>query len=100
MSKLFAVTILAALGVATACVAAVIHFVVLIADNRLAWNEGLRAREHYLAVGHYYSQGFIIGFFLCFALSVTAIAVVALRSPELRVQRATLRGLGDPAADR
>ena len=60
------------------CVAALVGFVVTMVHNNLPWEPDQSVREHYLAVGRSYSQGFTVGFFLCFSLSVLAISVAAL----------------------
>ena len=56
-----------------ASLAAVVHFVLTVLHNRISWH--LEAREFYLAVGRSYTEGFAIGFFLCFSLAVAATAV-------------------------
>jgi hypothetical protein len=48
---------------------------VTIRNNFLPWYPGLPARDHYIAVGRSYSQGFGAGFFLCFFLMLIAAAV-------------------------
>ena len=46
-------------------------------NNELPWYHGPTAQEHYLAVGKSYSQGFTIGFFLCFSLALVAVSAGA-----------------------
>ena len=75
------VTALVAMAGVGACVAALVHFLLTIMYNRLPWPETARAaRDHYLAVGNSYSQGFIVGFFLSFSLAVLAILLVGWRA--------------------
>ncbi len=64
---------LACVGTA-ACVAGIAAFVLGIVQNSLPWHPN-SIREHYLAVGDSYSQGFLAGFFLCFFLSLMAVAI-------------------------
>lgn len=68
---------LLAVGGVGACCAALVHFLFAIMNNDLPWTHGQSAREHYLAVGHSYTQGFVVGFFLCFFLSIAAVAIGA-----------------------
>lgn len=65
---------LAAAG-AGLCLVAVAGFVTAVATNNLPWHPGLTVQEHYLEVGRSYSQGFVVGFFLCFFLSLGAVVV-------------------------
>ena len=66
------------------CIVALVGFVRRIVTNNLEWTAEHLAREHYLAVGRSYGEGFMIGFFVCFFLIMAAIAL----SPSLRRARA------------
>ena len=69
------VAILVAVAGLAVCVTAVSVFVHGLANNNLSWHSGQSAREFYLAIGDSYSEGFIVGFFLCFFLVLVAVAV-------------------------
>ena len=62
------------------CLAALIGFVVTVMNNNLDWRPGQTMRDYYVAIGHSYGDGFLVGFFLCFFLSLAATAVAAGRN--------------------
>jgi len=68
--------VIGACGVAV-CLAAVAGFVASVATNNLPWYPGWTVQEHYLEMGRSYSQGFLVGFFLCFFLVMCAFSAVA-----------------------
>jgi len=74
------------------CITALVSFVVTIVQNDLPWSPGQSIREHYIAIGESYSQGFTVGFFLCFSLTVLAVSAAALIERRRRVLRAAHRG--------
>lgn len=59
------------------CLAALFGFVAMVATNNLPWYPGWTVQDHYLEIGRSYSQGFIIGFFLCFFLVMGAVSIAA-----------------------
>lgn len=69
------VMLIAIAGAGTS-LAAVAHFVLTVFRNQLPWHT--EARDYYLAVGRSYTQGFAIGFFLCFSLAVAATALAGI----------------------
>jgi hypothetical protein len=77
-------TALVAVAVAATCVAAVGHFLHTIFYNRLPFPGEHVVRDHYLAVGNSYSQGFVVGFFLCLSLAMLAVSLAGLREARLR----------------
>jgi len=69
------VLLLASVG-AIFCSVLMLRFMRTIIDNQLPWEGTTQfTREHYLAVGRSYSQGFTVGFFLCFSLILIAFIV-------------------------
>ena len=66
--------VLAVIGL-VACISFVAGFIGAMVNNNLPWHPDQTAREHYQAVGDSYSQGFAVGFFLCFSLALAAVAV-------------------------
>jgi ABC-type Fe3+ transport system permease subunit len=77
------------------CLAAVAGFLFTVGHNELPWRSDQGVREHYVAVGRSYSQGFVVGFFLCFFLTVIAVSVAALL--ERRRDRVTAESTRGPA---
>ena len=70
------IAVLVALAGASLCIGALIYFVSRIFSNRLLpWDQNLTVQEHYLAVGQAYTQGFSVGFFLCFFMTLIVLAV-------------------------
>ena len=57
------------------CLVALIGFVLMILQNNLPWSPEQSIREHYTAVGESYSQGFAVGFFLCFFMIMVAVSL-------------------------
>lgn len=57
------------------CWGAIQGFVIRVLHGELPIVTG--TRDHYLAVGKAYSEGFTAGFFLCFFLTLSAIGVTA-----------------------
>ena len=75
MKPTIRIMVIALAGVGTS-LAAVVHFVLTVLHNRILWD--LEPREFYLAVGRSYTEGFTIGFFLCFSLAVAATAFAGI----------------------
>ena len=68
--------LLAAAGIST-CLLGVGGFLWTVFSNNLPWSPGTTARDYYLEIGKTYSQGFIMGFFLCFFLALLAVGLAA-----------------------
>jgi len=66
--------VLAVIGLA-ATLSFVAGFIGVMVNNNLPWHPEQTAREHYQAVGNSYSQGFAVGFFLCFSLALAAVVL-------------------------
>jgi len=81
-----------ALGIALpgifACILTVIGFFGRFRANELAYGRPF-FQEHYLALGHAYSQAFAAGFFLCFFLTLAGLALAARFDTRLRRRRPT-----------
>lgn len=79
------------------CAVALMGFVAMVATNNLPWHPDWTIQDHYLEIGRSYSQGFIIGFFLCFFLIMGAISVSAWietrRSSSKAVSRSSSPGV-------
>jgi len=71
------VAISVALAGSGACLAGLVHFLRVIVLNQLPWSAEQPMRHYYREVGESYSQGFLVGFFLCFSLAVGAVGVSA-----------------------
>ena len=78
------------------CLIAVLSFVLTIVQNLLPWSPTQSIRDHYLAVGQSYSQGFMAGFFLCLFLMLAGVVVSGLhhRRPESARRREIRAGGG------
>ncbi len=59
------------------CLVALVGFMMTVLQNNLPWHQGQDIREYYQAVGESYSQGFMIGFFLCFFMTMVAVSLSA-----------------------
>jgi uncharacterized membrane protein YidH (DUF202 family) len=81
--------LLALVGVGLS-VAAVGNFLMTMSRNRLQWTEDSTFRDHYLAVGSYYVQGFVVGFVLCFCLAIAAVALSSWIQNRRAARAATL----------
>ena len=60
-----------------ACALGVGGFIWAISSNNLPWSPGQSARDFYREIGNAYSQGFVMGFFLCFFLVLLALTIGA-----------------------
>ena len=78
----------------SACVLGVGGFIWSISSNNLPWSPGQPAREYYRQIGNAYSQGFVMGFFLCFFLVLLAVTVGA----QFRRRRTPLTASDEPGA--
>jgi hypothetical protein len=72
------VSILVAVAGIGVCLVALVGFLITMLQNNLPWHQDQGIREYYRAVGESYSQGFMIGFFLCFFLTMVAVSLSAL----------------------
>jgi hypothetical protein len=57
------------------CLLAVARFLFKISKGNLPWEPGQSFRDHALAVGRAFGDGFATGFFFCFFLMLAAIAI-------------------------
>lgn len=58
------------------CLAVIQGFVLRVLHGDLPWDQTRGTRDHYLAVGSAYSEGFGAGFFLCFFLILFAVGLM------------------------
>jgi hypothetical protein len=57
------------------CLLSLVTFVMTILNNTVPWRPDQTMREHYLAIGRSYGDGFLVGFFLCFFLVMIAVGI-------------------------
>jgi hypothetical protein len=57
------------------CIVALVGFMLTMLQNNLPWHQSQTARQYYQAVGDSYSQGFMVGFFLCFFMTMIAVTI-------------------------
>ncbi|MDH3626131.1 MAG: hypothetical protein OEV00_02175 [Acidobacteriota bacterium] len=76
VTRWWAVAMVAVAG-AGICLTVITAFFLRIIRNELPWNNGDGARQLYQLVGESYGKGFTAGFFLCFSLTIVAIAISA-----------------------
>jgi hypothetical protein len=69
------VPILVAVAGMGVCLVALVGFLMTMLQNNLPWHQEQGIREYYQAVGESYSQGFMIGFFLCFFMTMVAVSL-------------------------
>jgi hypothetical protein len=69
------VPILVAVAGMGVCMVALVGFMMTMLQNNLPWHHEQGIREYYQAVGESYSQGFMIGFFLCFFMTMVAVSL-------------------------
>lgn len=69
------IAILVAIAGIGVCMTSLVGFLGTIRDNNLPWRTDENPRDFYVAVGDSYSQGFTVGFFLCFFLIMVAVCV-------------------------
>jgi len=69
------------------CVAGIVAFVLEVMQNTLPWSPSQSIRDHYLAVGQSYSEGFLSGFFLCLFLMLVAVVVTGVDRPQPQRER-------------
>jgi len=69
------IAILVAVAGMGVCIVALVGFVLTVLQNNLPWHQSSTIREHYQAVGDSYSQGFTVGFFLCFFMTMIAVTL-------------------------
>jgi len=80
------------------CLVALVGFVLTVLSNNLPWHQARTVREYYQAVGESYSQGFTVGFFLCFFMTMIAVTISTLfdrrQKTRLRMARSPLEEHG------
>ena len=76
-SQYFIPAMLIAVAGMGVCLLALGGFVAMVATNNLPWHPDWTVQDHYLEIGRSYSQGFVIGFFLCFFLIMGAVSLSA-----------------------
>jgi ABC-type Fe3+ transport system permease subunit len=69
------IAILVAVAGMGVCLVALVGFVLTVLQNNLPWHQSQTIREHYQAIGDSYSQGFTVGFFLCFFMTMIAVTL-------------------------
>jgi ABC-type Fe3+ transport system permease subunit len=69
------IAILVAVAGMGVCLVALVGFVLTVLQNNLPWHQSQSIREHYQAIGDSYSQGFTVGFFLCFFMTMIAVTI-------------------------
>ena len=75
------------------CLVALVGFVLTVLRNHLPWHQAQTVREYYQAVGDSYSQGFTVGFFLCFFMTMIAVTISTFFD---RKEKSTLRAGRSP----
>lgn len=79
-------TLIVALVGAGLCLLSLVTFVVTILNNTVPWRPNQSIRDHYLAIGRSYGDGFLVGFFLCFFLVMIAVGIDRKAGASSRVQ--------------
>jgi hypothetical protein len=91
------IAILVAVAGMGVCLVALVGFVLTVLRNNLPWHQAQSVRDYYQAVGDSYSQGFTVGFFLCFFMTMIAVTISTLFD---RRAKSTLQAGGSPVESR